>query len=57
MVRSGNRVKGKVEGLHYGPTCWKLMMTAKQAEAIRLRKQKSARNASLASHNNRRLML
>jgi hypothetical protein len=49
MVRSGNRVKGKVEGLHYGPTCWKLMTTAQQVEAIKLRKQKSALNASLAS--------
>jgi hypothetical protein len=30
----------KVEGLHYGPTCWKLMTTAQQAEAVKLRKQK-----------------
>jgi hypothetical protein len=42
-------VKGKVEGLHYGKSCWELMSNAQQAEAIKLRKQKSAQNASLAS--------
>jgi hypothetical protein len=42
-------VKGKVEGLHYGKSCWALISNAQQAEAIKLRKQKGARNASSAS--------
>jgi hypothetical protein len=40
LTRSGDGVKGKVEGLHHGKSCWELMSNAQQAEAIKLQKQK-----------------
>jgi hypothetical protein len=49
LKRCGDGVKGKVEGLHYRKSCWALMSHAQQAEAIKLRQQKSARRASSIS--------